>query len=186
MDEYSDQTLIEETLGGSRIAFDRLMVRYGPMVYRLGYSYTRNREDAMDLTQNAFLKVYTRLHTYRGEGSFQAWLLRLAHREGLNWLRRHRKYREWTELSAENPPSEAPRQETALLQAERREHVWRWMAELNPKQRLALSLRYFVRAPVKEIAATLQCSEGTAKSILFRGLSNLRQKAAHRWRKVAS
>lgn len=178
MEQFTDQVLVEEILSGSRVAFDELMQRYERLVYRISFSYTRDREDAMDVTQDVFLKVYAKLSTYRGSGAFRTWLLRIAHRENINWLRRHRKYRDHVELTRETAPSRPATQESDTLRRERRSQLLSAMRELNPKQHLAVTLRYYEQVPIREIAAVLKCSEGTAKSILFRSLQKLRQQAA--------
>lgn len=182
MEQFTDQVLVEEVRGGSRIAFDELMRRYERLVYRVCFSYTRGPEDAMDVTQNVFLKVYAKLGTYRGSGQFNAWLIRIAHRESLNWLRGRRK---WDERAprATAPLSASPAtQESEVLGRERREQLAGVLTELNPRQRLAVGLRYYEELPIREIAAVLKCSEGTTRNILFRSLQKLRQKLVVRWR----
>jgi RNA polymerase sigma-70 factor (ECF subfamily) len=180
MEQFTDQVLVEEILAGSRVAFDGLMKRYERWVYRISFSYTRDPEDAMDVTQDVFLKVYSKLDTYRGSGAFRTWLLSIAHRENINWLRRHRKYRDHVGLTGETAPPRPATQESDVLKRERRTQLLGAMRELNPKQRLAITLRYYEQAQIREIATVLKCSEGTVKSILFRSLQKLRQQAAFR------
>lgn len=176
MEQFTDQALVEEIRGGSRIAFDEMMKRYERLVYRVSFSYTRDPEDAMDVTQDVFLKVYTKIGTYRGSGAFKTWLVRIAHRENLNWLRDQRKHRGCEELKPDHPPGNPARQESDVLGRERSAQIARELTELNPKQRLAVSLRYYEGSPIRGIAAVLKCSEGNAKSILFRSLQKLRLK----------
>ncbi|MBU1701637.1 MAG: RNA polymerase sigma factor [Candidatus Eisenbacteria bacterium] len=137
-----DHDLVFETLKGSHAAFAILMQRYERLVYRFVYTYARNPEDALDLTQDAFIRTYEKLGSYRGEGEFRSWLLRVTHSVSANWLRSRRRQRD------------------------RQVH------------RVAVTLRYFERLPSREIAAVLECSEGTAKNLLFRGVDKMRRSLA--------
>jgi RNA polymerase sigma-70 factor (ECF subfamily) len=175
MEQFTDQLLVEEVQGGSRVAFDELMRRHEGLVYRVCYSYTRDPEDAMDVTQEVFLRVYAKIDTFRGSGAFRSWLLRVAHRENLNWLRDHRRHREWETLAPEEVPRCPATQESDLLADERRSRVTEALESLNPRERLGLTLRYHHGMRIREIAAVLKCTEGTAKSILFRGLKKVRR-----------
>ncbi len=157
-----------------------LMKRHERAVYRISFSYTHDREDAMDVVQNVFLKVHEKLATYRGSGAFKAWLLRIAHRENLNWTRDHRKHRGHEELHPANTPAIRAGQEESLLDAERRRGIREGLMDLNPKQRLAVALRYYEQMPIREIASVLKCSEGVAKNILFRSIQRLRKRLALR------
>ena len=175
MEQFTDQAVVEEVLAGSRMAFDELMRRYEKMVYRVSYSYTRQQEDAMDVTQDVFLKVYAKLKTYRGSGAFKSWLLRVAHRENMNWLRSHRRRREADDPVSDTLLGAPPTQDTGLLRREQQEQIASALTELNPKQRLAVALRYYEDLPVRDIAAVLKCSEGNARSTLFRSLEKMRR-----------
>jgi RNA polymerase sigma-70 factor (ECF subfamily) len=182
MEQFTDQALIEEVLGGSRIAFDQLMQRYEQVVYRVCFSYTRNQDDAMDVTQNVFLKVYAKMGSYRGSGTFRSWLLRIAHRENINWQRSRRKHLSYEDLDPAHTPRHPADQESEVLRSERRRHLAGALTDLNPKQRLAVSLRYYEGLSIREIAAVLKTTEGNARSILFRSLQKLRNTLVVSWR----
>jgi RNA polymerase sigma-70 factor (ECF subfamily) len=174
MEHVTDQDLVAEIRAGSRVAFVELMRRYERSVFRIGFSYTRDREEALDVVQDVFLKVHARLDTYRSTGAFGAWVHRIAHRTGLNWVRDHRALRGREVLDALNAPALDPTQETALVEQERRQRIRSELDHLNPKQRQAVVLRYYERMPIREIASALECSEGVAKNILFRSLRKMR------------
>ncbi len=181
MEQRTDQALIDEARDGSRTAFESLIRRHERLVYHVCFSYTHDQDDAMDVVQNVFLKVYSRLDTYRGPGAFRPWLLRIAHHQGLNWLRDHRKYRDEVELTADNMPRCSPAQETELVEVERRERMRGELDRLNDKQRLAVGLRYYDQLSIREIAAVLECREGVVKNLLFRSLQKLRQRLVLSW-----
>ncbi len=178
MEQFTDQDLVTETLAGARVAFDELMRRHERTVYRISFSYTRQAQDAMDVTQDVFLKVYDRLDTYRGSGSFRGWLLRIAHRENLNRLRARSRRGSSEPLGEETPAGVPATQERDLLGSERSSRLAAAMMELKPKQRLAVSLRYYEELPIREIAVVLRSSEGTTRNLLCRSLQKLRRQLA--------
>ena len=174
----SDHELVQEALGGSRAASELLIRRHERRVYRVCLAMARNREDAMDLTQEALLRAFSKLDSFRGSGSFQGWLLRVTNRICLNWLRRRGRRPEPEELTDLNAPSRDATQEEELARQEEGERLRLEMTRLNDRERLALGLRYFEQMPIREVAAALDCTEGTAKSLLFRTITKLRQRMA--------
>jgi RNA polymerase sigma-70 factor (ECF subfamily) len=181
MSEKEERALIAQVSAGSMEAFEDLMRIYERVVYRTCFSYTRNREDALDVTQEVFVKVFERIGSFRGSGSFRGWVLRITHNESLNWIRGRTRHAEYDQLTAANSPEVAPRQEADLLRSESRDLVAGALLRLNPRQRRALTLRYFERMSIDEISSLLGCTPGTAKNILFRGLRKLRDQLALDW-----
>jgi RNA polymerase sigma-70 factor (ECF subfamily) len=172
--KFSDEALIEETRSGSKSAYDRLMERYERLVFSVSVSYVRNTDDALDVTQNVFLRVYEKLDLYRGEGTFKAWLVRIAHNESISWLRKQKRNEDIDEFTPDMAPSVGPEQELQVVKDERWKMLLGEIGRLNPKQQMAVTLRYFQEMPIRDIARVLECSEGTVKSLLFRGVDKLR------------
>ena len=100
MAEQNERALIEDVRAGSVTAFEDLMKSYEGLVYRICFGYTRNRDDALDVTQEVFVKVYEKMASLRGSGSFKGWLLRITHNESLNWLRGRARHGVARRLSA--------------------------------------------------------------------------------------
>lgn len=177
--EPTDDRLVDETLDGDVEAFEALMRRYERLVFTVARGYGRSRENALDITQNVFLKVYRSLPGFRRESSFKTWLLRIAYNESANWVRRHGRHRghESIDPSAEphdGLPARDPSQESRILAGERIALVERHLGNLNARYRLAVELRYFQELSIREIAEVLECSEGVAKNMLFRSIRRLR------------
>ena len=171
--EFSDQELASEIRSGSGVAFERLMRRYERLVYRVAYGFAGNDEQAMDITQETFLKVHARLGSWRHEGQLKNWIARIAANEAMNWKRSRRRHP--TESLEENVFLQLdPPQEERLHARETQEALQRSLSSLNPRQRLAVVLRYFQEMSTREISGVLECTEGTARNILFRGLRKLR------------
>ena len=160
--EFSDGQLVREIRAGSNVAFEELMRRYERLVYRVAYGFTRDRESAMDVTQNTFLKVHSRLSTWRWGGSFRGWIARIAANEAISWNRAQRR-RPTAELNEELLLDPGPAPEAQFSERETREGLSRALDALNPKQRLAVVLRYYQGMGQAEIAEALKCSEGTAR-----------------------
>ena len=173
--ETVDDMLIEKTLAGSLECYDVLMQRYQKDVFAVARGYARSVDDTLDICQNVFLKAYRKLDTFAGRSSFKTWLVSIANREGLNWVRtRSRKAPDnVVDLETVKLPS-GKDQETELLESERRQRVVDSLEVLNQRSRLAVILRYFRDMPIREIAEVLECSEGVARNMLFRSVRKLR------------
>lgn len=176
--EFSDRVLVEEIRAGSGVAFERLMVRYRRLVFRIAYGFSRDTEAAMDVTQETFMKVHASLGDWRGDGELKHWISRIAANLAMNRARGERR-RPAEPLDDERAPDDSPTQETTLQRRETRQALHRSLSTLHPRQRLAVVLRYFESMSVPEIAAALDCSQGTARNILFRGLQRLRTNLTH-------
>jgi RNA polymerase sigma-70 factor (ECF subfamily) len=176
--ETVDEILIEKTLAGSLECYDVLMQRYEKDVFAVARGYARSVDDSLDICQNVFLKAYRKLDTFQGRSAFKTWLVTIANREGLNWLRTQSRKTpanvvdfETADLSTEGD------QEEALLEDERVQKVVDSLQVLNQRGRLAVILRYFRDMPICEIAAVLGCSEEVVRNVLFRSVRKLRAEA---------
>lgn len=174
MEKISDEALINKIRSGSKSAYGQLMERYERLVFKVAVSCTRNVDDAMDITQDVFLKTWQKLDLYHGTGSFKAWLVRIAHNESISWLRRQRRFEDYDRMSPDNAPRHGAEQESRLIESERRRMMQKEILKLNSKQQVAVTLRYFDGMPIRQIAGVLECSEGNVKSILFRSLEKMR------------
>ena len=165
----------QEIKNGNTESFDELMQLHQQKVYQVAYSYAKSSHEAMDITQNIFLKVYKNLKQFRGDSQFKTWLMRIAFNEGQNWVKKNRRHK-MNEDIYERPAETATQvtHEDEYIAAENKTTLLRSLYELNTKYRLAVILRYFENYSIREIAATLNCSEGVVKNILFRSLQKLK------------
>lgn len=168
--------LIEQVLDGSTNAFDKLMINHQEMVFRIGLQFGKNRENAMDITQNVFLKVYENLKSFQGRSSFKTWLMRIAYNEGTNWIRKNKNELDNEAFDEEvNMVQNSPSQEDEVLAQENRSILLRSLLSLNTRYRLAVVLRYFEDKPLREIAHILNCSEGVVKNMLYRSIQKMKE-----------
>ena len=84
-----DKDLVSRYLAGNMGAFDELMTRHERTVYRLCFRFVKNREDAMDLTQEVFIKAFEKLTAFRGDARFKTWLYRVAVNHCLNHVKKN-------------------------------------------------------------------------------------------------
>lgn len=177
--ERTDDALVKQAMAGQSEAFDQLMLRYERLVCKVAMNYVRNRQSALDVTQNVFLKVYRKLDSVKTEGMFKPWLLRITYNESINFLRKLKDHDEFEELGEHDVSlDEHPVQEAQMLKAESQTMLLRGLEALNPKYKLAVALRYAEGMKIKEIATVMDCSEGMVKSLLFRGVRQIRNRVA--------
>ena len=175
--EKSDEDLVRETLSGSLGAFDDLMVRYQRLVYKIALGYGRSREQALDITQNVFLRVYQKLGSLREDGRFKSWILTITFRESVNWFRQYGRHQDYEPVEEDALLfSETPSQEERVLRQERAEFLLKSLSCLNPKHRFIVILRYYEGMSIKSISEAAGCSEMVVKNILYRSLERLKLK----------
>src|SRR6188474_1834853 len=133
-----DGGLIDRYLSGDMSAFDELMIRYERQIYRICYRFVENREDAMDLAQEIFIKAFEHLPTFRRESTLKTWLYRIAMNHCINHIKKHR--REFVEIS-ETIGSFHPSVHADMETLEQRERLRRLVKKLPPKQKAILEMR---------------------------------------------
>lgn len=157
-------------------AFGELYVRYRAPVYRYLRSRTGNEEDAIDLTQQVFLRALERLPSYQARGlPFAAWLFRIARNAAIDFHRRSHRVdpRDIAQEMSRMPELDDP--ETVALRDESRGMVNIALAQLSDDQREMLALRYGGELTMREIARVLGRTEGSVKKRIARALEALRR-----------
>ncbi len=160
--------------------WDELVTRHWAQVHRLAWRLTGNREDAEDLTQETFLRVFRSLHSYRPTGRFEGWLHRITTNLFLDGARRRQRIR------MEPIAEEAPLPDSSLAPEHRFEaenldlDIQEALAALSPRLRAAVVLCDIEGLPYEEIARTLGVKLGTVQSRIHRGRRLLREALAHR------
>src|SRR5262247_3140057 len=114
-----DADLVDRYLAGDMSAFDELMIRYERQIYRVCYRFVENREDAMDLAQEVFIKAFEHLGTFRRESSLKTWLYRIAMNHCINHVKKHSQ--EFVEMNEYTDNIQTSVQ-SKLEEREQREH----------------------------------------------------------------
>jgi len=170
--ETDDAQLVRDCREGDERAFEILLRRYEGPVFNAVLRLVRRAEDAKDLTQTVFLKVYQQLHAYDPRYKFYSWLYRIAINESLNHLKRAGRY----EPLEEDRASIAPDPEGVLAGAELGRHVQVALMHVKADHRVVLVLRHFVDLTYEEIAATLGVPEKIVKSRLYSARQELKER----------
>lgn len=169
-----EKTLVRRGQAGDNDAFARLVERNQTGVYNLALRMTRDPEEAVDLTQETFLRAWRSLSGFRAEAKFSTWLYRIAYNVCLNRRIVHPSIFADPSAADAVPASEGEEPPAIVLRQERREWVMAAMNRLTPAYRLVLDLYYWRDCTYEEIAAILDLPMGTVKTHLFRAKAALR------------
>jgi RNA polymerase sigma-70 factor (ECF subfamily) len=169
--EVEDRDLIAKARRGDLDAFNLLVSRWEKRIYNYIYRLVGDREDALDLAQDVFLKAHQNLRKLDDPDRFAGWLFRIAHNESYSLLRRRRPFTEVSEPPAESP---GPR----LLPVEVSLAVETAMGRLSADQREAVVLKIYQGFKFEEIAEILSCPVSTVKSRVYTALDLLKGQLA--------
>ena len=182
--EPSDEVLCERVAAGDEIAFEQLVGRYQQRAYRIAWSILRDAEEARDLSQEAFVRLFQTAGTFRGRARFSTWFYRVLVNLCLDHRRKHRWWRQLfareegagtDEPSAlEQQPAPARDPVDALGRERDLADVWDMARSLSPQQRAVLVLHVQEELSMSEVASVMGCAEATARVHLHRALSTLR------------
>lgn len=182
-----EHELVRKSQAGDRLAFEELVRRYDREVLRLALNIVHRKEDARDIYQESFLRVYRNLHRFRFECSFYTWLYRIVTNVGLDHLRRRSTRREdqapapepseggvrdFFDQQAEVKDSANP--EKQLLGQEISDRLREAMKHLSPRERMVFEMKHYQGMRLRAIGDSLGTSEETVKNSLFRATRKLR------------
>ncbi|MGB2763967.1 MAG: RNA polymerase sigma factor [Candidatus Aminicenantaceae bacterium] len=176
-DEQKDiYTLVERIKEGDREAFMTVTSLYQKKVFLLAFSFFRNKEDAMDIVQETFLRLYQKVYMFKRGKNFQSWLLQIAKNLCVDYYRKnYGKNREW---QGEKPVDEMnlPVQNEAdpFVSSDLKGIFSSCIKKLASKQRMIFVMKHYNQLKYREIAQILDISLGTAKSLHFKAVQNLR------------
>lgn len=171
--------ILARAQGGDTVAFNELVRFYRQDLLRVTYRFVGNYEDARDVLQLVFIKVYQNIERWEPRAPFWSWLYRIAVNESLGWKKREkRRYGVVTPIE-EMPYPDAPSGSASPLDEVSRGEIGERLSEaidmLPEMQRATFVLRYREELSVKEAAAVLGCAEGTVKANGFHAIRRLRQ-----------
>ncbi|HSQ02549.1 MAG TPA: sigma-70 family RNA polymerase sigma factor [Burkholderiales bacterium] len=166
--EYDDREAIRRAQDGDHAAYGALVRRHQDRVYRYLLRLTGSHDEALELTQEAFIKAWEALPAWRPEAQFHTWLFRIASNAAMDVLRR-RKVVDFVALEEDyDAPAEAPGPEAQLDTKQRLHALDAALARLTVEQREMILLREVEGLSYEEISAALGIHEGTVKSRLAR------------------
>ena len=171
-----EMDLVKRARRGDLAAYDDLVRRYQERIYATIYHMTSNHEDANDLAQEAFIKAFQALRSFKGGSSFYTWVYRIAVNKTINFLKQRKNRTQMSlddmDFNAEHDPDlvalisdKTPRREVAL--AELQEKLNAAMQKLSEPHRLVVTLHDVQGLAHEEIAQIMDCNVGTVRSRLF-------------------
>jgi RNA polymerase sigma-70 factor (ECF subfamily) len=170
-----DRALVRAAQQGQMSAFEELVARHREKIYARAYSMMRNEEEAIDLSQEAWVKGWQRLTQFHGESSFGTWMTRIVINLCLDQLRKHKRQRAESIEALDEEAGGVERQMPVLTvnpaagleRQELRQRIDRALGQLSYEHRTVLVLHEFEEMEYKEVAKTMGCSIGTVMSRLF-------------------
>ena len=169
-----DGDLIRQSRKGDVRAFNLLISRWEKRVYNYLLRITGNREDALDLTQDVFLKAYQNLRKLEDPGRFAPWLYRIAHNEAYSMFRKRRPETDVEEVEPESTGDGITVGGSAVFPIELAIAVAGALDRLSPEQREAVVLKIYQGFKFEEMAEILSCPVSTVKSRLYTALDLLK------------
>ena len=173
-----DVELFARAQRGSVDAFEEIVNRYQELAFRTAYVITGSAAEAEEAAQDAFVKAYRALDTFRAGAPPRPWLLRIVANEARNRVRSAGRRRQLALRLVEDlrPGDAAPSPEAAAVQADERRRLLESVNRLDENDRLVIASRYLLDLSSEETAAALGIPEGTVKSRLSRALARLRER----------
>jgi RNA polymerase sigma-70 factor (ECF subfamily) len=167
--------LLEKAGAGDRQAFKDIVRLHQQKVFLLAYSILKNREDALDVVQETFMRLYQKLDAYEKGRNFQAWLLQIAKNLSIDYYRKHHGRRDLeTDQRIEDLPLRAADYRSNPESSELGRVLARSLERLGERQRLIFVMKHFNGLEYREIAQVLGISVGTVKSLHFKAVRNLK------------
>ena len=171
----SDESLVKASQKGDTSAFEELVSRHRDKIYARAFSMMRNEEDAIDLSQEAWVKGWQKLKQFQGESSFATWMTRITINLCLDYIRKQKR-RSAESIEAMDEESGGVERHMPVVtinpterleRGELRQRIDRALDELSEAHRTVLVLHEFENLEYKNIAKTMNCSIGTVMSRLF-------------------
>ncbi|MBN2090956.1 RNA polymerase sigma factor [candidate division KSB1 bacterium] len=182
--DSEEKNLIMNAQAGQSTAFNQLVTRYDQQILQVIFGIMGNLADAQDVYQETFIKAYLKIQSFRFESEFCTWLTRIAINLCLN-ERRKKQIKRWLTFNPDDEMqnvnnladfSNHGNPEHEYINHELNQLVQTAMKKLSSQQRAIFVLKHFQGYKIKEIAETLNCSEGTIKNQLFRAIQKLNKK----------
>ena len=181
----SDNELIIQANSGNNSAFEELVYRYDKSVLSLALNYVHNNDDAKDIYQEVFIRVYRGLKNFEMRSEFSTWLYRIATNVCLTHKSRSKKNLQLSineEFETDDNDSKSyeliatnREPDELALNAELGSLISDAVDSLSPKQKITFTLKHYEGYKIREIAEMLNCKEGTVKKYLFDAIRNLRK-----------
>ncbi len=178
------KAIIKEAQRGNILAFESLVEKYDRQVYQLAYSFVQNTQDAQDVYQEVFVRVFKNLNRFEFKSEFSTWLYRVVVNYCINFNKKKGRIKYFSidgeaDNSEENwkmtVKGDEMNPEDTILNKELSGEINSALEQLSAQQKSVFILRHYHGHKLKEIAKIMNCSEGTIKNYLFRATQKMQQ-----------
>lgn len=171
---------IEQILAGDTQSFSCLIAKYEKMAYTLAFRLMGNKEEAEEVTQDAFIKVYGALDTFKFESKFSTWLYRIVYRTALTALRQQKIFTDYDEAKPEELTEDEMDSASSLLERnDRREIISTILKMLSSDEAMLLTLFYLEECSIEDIRQITDLTISNIKVKLFRARKHFYEKLQH-------
>lgn len=168
MTEDEDRRAVMAFQKGDRKAFDDLVVKYREKAYFIALGFVGNRDEALDISQEAFIKVYNNIDRFESDRSFFPWFYEILKNTALNILRKRKSFQSLKSILPYKPADDKSfNPETLQVEDEQSRLVWEALGKLDPEDREIIFLKHFQNLSYKEIARLQNIPVGTVMSRLY-------------------
>ena len=174
MSAEEERKFILQAREGDMHAFRFLVERYMKQAYNIAYGITNDHDDAQDIAQESFVRMYRSIKSFRGDAQFSTWMYRIVMNTSLNHLSKRKTKTEHEVRVTEQAMVTMGADTPSHHQPDVLSHIERALHELPTLQRAVVILRHLNGLSTKQVSGILRCSEGTVKTHLHRGLKKLR------------
>ena len=179
--ELSDKELIIKTQNGDTMALEELIYRYDKRVLRMAYKFTGDTDDAKDIYQEVFIRVYKGLSNFQFKSEFSTWLFRITSNVGISFKTKYNKPNHLSlndennsEFISEIPESMESSPENLAVNSEIGSKINKALNKLSSNQKMSFLLKHYEGYKIREIAEMMNCKEGTIKKYLFEAVRKLK------------
>ncbi len=188
--KIKDSELILNAQKGDMQAFEELLEKYDRSVMNIAYSYRTNEEDAKDIYQEVFMRVFKGLRNFKFNSEFSTWLFRITTNVCITYHRRMKRH-SYDSLDKSIPGGEEEslkisetiegeeQTDSDTIGGDISSHISSALDQLPPQQKLVFTLKHYEGYKIREIAEMIKCSEGTVKRYLFTATNKMRDKLKH-------
>jgi RNA polymerase sigma factor (sigma-70 family) len=175
MDKLSDQHYINQIIRGDTNVFSVLVDRYKEMIFTLALKMIKNREEAEEVSQDTFVKVYNSLNKFKGESKFSTWIYKITYNTCLDRLKKNKKEDSTISIDefSDHLVKTMDNALSALEEKERKETIQNCLNLLSREENFLLTLYYFDDQNLDEIAKIMDISSNNVKVKLFRSRKKL-------------
>ena len=171
-----EEQILNRIINGDEEAFELLYKAYSDKVFNTSLSYCKNRQDAEEVTQNVFVKIYEKASTFKHKSSLSTWIYRITVNTSLNFLKKKKRFSLFKNLQDQSELQDFHHPGVILEQKENAKLLFRVIDYLPDRQKTTFILSYIEGLPRQEVADIMEISLKSVESLLQRAKQNLRSR----------